>query len=57
LATPLSKKRILPVPTAGEHVLGSHLVSKDIKTVQHYIDSFATEVLGLKKNSPTVVSF
>lgn len=57
LATPLSKKRILPVPMAGEHVLGSHLVSKDIETVQHYIDAFATEVLGLKKNNPTVASF
>ncbi len=49
LATPDSLKRMVAIPGAGGHVLGSHIVSKDIPSVEQAIDKFAIEILQLKK--------
>lgn len=44
LGTPADKKVILPIPGAGEHVLGSSKVSKDIPAVQKAIYEFIDKV-------------
>ncbi len=49
LGTPDSLKIAMPVPEAGAHVLGSSLVSKDVKTVEQDVERFAMEKLHLKK--------
>lgn len=49
LATPDDLKVIVNVPTAGAHVLGSSLVTKDLETVYKEIEKFALEKLKLKK--------
>ena len=49
LGTPDSLKVAMPVPEAGAHVLGSSLVSKDVKTVEQDVERFAMEKLHLKK--------
>jgi len=48
LATPDSLKRIQAVPNAGDHVIGSYVKSKDIETVIHEVERFASEILKLK---------
>ncbi len=48
LGTPADQKRAVAVPSAGAHVLGSHLVSQDVPAVQRAIEDFAQEVLKLK---------
>lgn len=47
LSTPDSLKRQVAVPNAGDHVIGSYVKSKDIKTVQDECEKFATEILKL----------
>jgi len=47
LATPADQKRLIAVPDAGDHVIGSYIKSKDIKTVQEECDKFAVEILKL----------
>ena len=48
LGTPDSLKVAVPVPTAGFHVIGSCLVSKDLETVNAETKKFAMEKLGMK---------
>ena len=47
LATPDNQKRFIAVPNAGDHVIGSYIKSKDVKTVEEDCDRFAVEVLKL----------
>jgi pimeloyl-ACP methyl ester carboxylesterase len=49
LATPADLKDAVNIPTAGAHVLGSSLVSKDIEGVYREIEKFATDKLKMKK--------
>ncbi|MBK8503394.1 MAG: alpha/beta hydrolase [Saprospiraceae bacterium] len=48
LGTSPDKKRMLPVPDAGHHVLASRYQSQDLETVRKLTFSFAEEVLGLR---------
>ncbi len=48
LSTPDSLKVMVPIPNAGGHVLGSHIVSKDLETVAAAAKKFAEEKLGMK---------
>lgn len=48
LATPAALKREKAIPSAGDHVLGSPIKSKDVKTVEDECIKFATEVLKLQ---------
>ncbi len=47
LGTPDSLKREVAVPDAGEHVIGSYIKSKDVKTVINECEKFAAEVLHI----------
>lgn len=47
LGTPTSLKRQVPIPNAGDHVIGSYIKSKDYKTVEEACEKFAVEVLKL----------
>lgn len=47
LGTPDSLKRQVPVPNAGQHVIGSYIRSKDINTVEEECYRFGSEVLRL----------
>jgi hypothetical protein len=47
LGTPENLKRQKAIPTAGDHVIGSYIKSKDIETVEDECEKFATEVLKL----------
>ncbi len=47
LDTPDGMKLIIPVPNAGGHVLGSYVVSKDLRTVANEISNFAIGKLGM----------
>lgn len=49
LATPDSLKRQVPVPNAGDHVIGSYIKSKDIQTVEEQCEKFAMEILQMKE--------
>ena len=48
LGTPDSLKVAVPIPNGGGHVLGSHVVSKDIESVNREITKFAREKLHMK---------
>ncbi len=48
LATPAGLKEAIAIPTAGAHVIGSHLVSNDIGSVQKAINEFAERKLGIR---------
>jgi pimeloyl-ACP methyl ester carboxylesterase len=47
LSTPSALKREIPVPTAGNHVIASWIVSGDVPLVQAETERFAREVLKL----------
>ena len=47
LGTPNNKKRSVPVPKAGNHVIGSYIKSQDVETVGLEIEKFMNEVLRL----------
>lgn len=47
LGTPDSLKRQIPVPNAGDHVIGSYIKSKDVETVLKECSRFAEEILHL----------
>ena len=47
LATPDDQKRMIAVPDAGDHVIGSYIKSKDIKKVEEECNKFAMEILKL----------
>ena len=49
LGTPAAMKRQVPIPNAGDHVLGSYVKSKDIAAVQTECEKFALEILKLKE--------
>lgn len=46
--TPATSKRMVPIPNAGNHVLGSPIQSKDIVSVEKEAAKFLMEVMGLK---------
>lgn len=48
LATPSTKKRKVAFPNTGDHVMTSHVSSKDLESVQKQTNKFMEEVLGLK---------
>jgi len=48
VSTPASQKRAVPIPEAGDHVIGSYIKSKDLPAVQKAADDFAREILGLQ---------
>ena len=47
LATPADQKRMIAVPDAGDHVIGSYIKSRDVKKVEEECDKFALEILKL----------
>lgn len=49
LGTPADLKRQVPIPNAGDHVLGSYVKSKDIATVQTECEKFAAEILKMRE--------
>jgi pimeloyl-ACP methyl ester carboxylesterase len=48
LGTPEGQKRKQAMPNAGDHVIGSYIVSKDVAGVQSEIEKFMKEVVGLQ---------
>lgn len=52
LGTPENQKRLIAVPDAGDHVIGSSIKSKDVKKVEDESDEFATVVLKLTPLTP-----
>jgi pimeloyl-ACP methyl ester carboxylesterase len=54
LATPDSLKRMIAIPEAGDHVIGSSIKSKDVQSVMEECMKFGKEVLHLKEpaNNP-----
>jgi len=48
LGTDSTLKMETPIPDAGDHVIGSHIKSKDIESVEKTTYQFAETVLGLK---------
>ncbi len=48
LSTAVAMKRAVAIPGAGGHVIGSHLVAKDIPAVERQVNSFAEEVLKMR---------
>lgn len=52
LGTPEALKVMLPIPNAGGHVLGSHIVSKDIEAVNRAVYDFAVTKLHLVPSGP-----
>lgn len=49
LKTSPDKKRATSIPTAGDHVMGSTIKSKDVESVKREIEKFLIEIVGLKK--------
>jgi pimeloyl-ACP methyl ester carboxylesterase len=49
LGTPDSLKRQTALPNTGDHVIGSYIKSKDLKTVQEECERFAVEILKLNR--------
>lgn len=47
LGTPDSLKRMVAIPNAGDHVIGSYIKSKDIGTVEEECGKFAREILHI----------
>jgi esterase/lipase len=49
IATPTNLKKELPIPNAGNHVIGGSILSKDIASVNVACSDFAVNILNLKK--------
>ena len=47
LGTADALKRKIAIPNGGNHVLGSHLTSKDLASVETAIDNFVGNVLKI----------
>ena len=47
LGTPESMKRMIAIPNAGDHVIGSYVKSKDIQKVEEECEKFAVDILKL----------
>ncbi len=45
ISTPQDKKRAVAIPSAGNHVIGSYIKSKDVKAVEDETLKFADEIL------------
>jgi esterase/lipase len=54
LGTPDSLKEQDAIPNAGDHVIGSFIKSKDVKTVEEKMDDFAERVLHLRPSADTL---
>jgi pimeloyl-ACP methyl ester carboxylesterase len=50
LGTPPEKKRAIPMPNTGNHVIGSYIKSKDVDGVERETAKFFSEVLQLPKH-------
>lgn len=50
LGTPADLKSKVAIPNGRNHVLGSHITSKDLESVQKAIDGFVTKTLKIKEN-------
>lgn len=50
LATPAELKKAIAFPSAGAHVIGSSMTSKDVEGVYQAMEKFAVEILKMKKN-------
>jgi esterase/lipase len=48
LGTPVQLKRMVAIPGAGDHVIGSYVKSKDVNAVRNECEKFAGEILQLK---------
>jgi esterase/lipase len=48
LATPDTLKRMIAIPNAGDHVIGSYIKSKDVQSVETEAEKFGKEILHLK---------
>jgi len=48
LGTPAPFKEAIAIPEAGAHVIGSYIVSRDLKSVEREVNKFAEEKLKLK---------
>jgi esterase/lipase len=49
LGTPADLKEAIAIPNAGGHVLGSHIVSRDIPSVEEAMEKFAVDRLKMIK--------
>lgn len=49
LGTPADLKRKVAIPNAGDHVIGSYIKSKDVRSVMDETEKFGVEVLHLKQ--------
>ncbi|MEO7393309.1 MAG: alpha/beta hydrolase [Chitinophagaceae bacterium] len=47
LGTPMGLKTQVAIPNAGDHVIGSYVKSKDVKSVEVECEKFAVEILKL----------
>ena len=47
ISTPAALKKEVPIPTAGSHVIGGAILSKDIISVQNECEKFAIDILNL----------
>ena len=47
LSTPDNLKKMISIPNAGDHVIGSYIKSKDVETVKAECRKFGEEILGL----------
>lgn len=56
LSTPVSLKKSVALPATGDHVIGSYIKSKDLKSVETEITRFMNDVLQLKYDSNFVVN-
>jgi pimeloyl-ACP methyl ester carboxylesterase len=54
LGTPDSLKVIIPIPNAGAHVIGSHLVSKDLESVRQAALEFGEQKLKMRRVTPAL---
>lgn len=60
LGTPRQERVKQAIPTAGSHVLGSYIRSKDLLTVQRTIEDFMEKKLNIRKINPgtfTTINF
>ena len=56
LGTPANKKRKVAFPEVGDHVLASHVTSKDLESVRAATNQFLEEVLALSKTPEPIVN-
>jgi len=54
LGTKNELKVMVPIPGAGAHVIGSHLVSKDLEAVRNAALEFAEQKLKMKRVTPAL---